>query len=147
MDAGGCVNCLLLPENKPRYLMGVGTPSDIIAAVQAGIDMFDCVLPTRNGRNAFAFTQEGPLRLRNSVHIDDGRPVDQNCDCYCCKTFSRATIRHFFNVKEMLGPILLSIHNLRFYQKLMADIRENIEKNTFNKWANEQMQKYEVFNS
>ena len=142
-----CHTTALLPENKPRYLMGAGTPSDIIAAVKAGIDMFDCVLPTRNGRNAFAFTHQGPLRLRNSKHIDDGRPVEENCDCYCCKTFSRASIRHFFNVKEMLGPILLSIHNIRFYQKLMADIRENVEKNTFDKWANEQMQKYEVFNS
>ena len=135
------------PSDKPRYLMGAGTPSDIIAAVKSGIDMFDCVLPTRNGRNSFAFTENGPLRLRNSTHIDDTRPVEQNCDCYCCKTFSRASIRHFFNVKEMLGPILLSIHNLRFYQKLMADIRKNIEENTFYQWSNEHMQKYEVFNS
>ncbi len=136
-----------LPENKPRYLMGAGTPSDIIAAVKAGVDMFDCVLPSRNGRNSFAFTENGPLRLRNSKHIDDGGPVEQDCDCYCCKTFSRAAIRHFFNVKEMLGPILLSIHNLTFYQKLMAKIRQNIENDSFNEWAEEYMAKYEVFNS
>jgi queuine tRNA-ribosyltransferase len=122
----------LLPEDKPRYLMGVGTPEDIIAAVKAGVDMFDCVLPTRNGRNAFAFTQSGGLRLRNSVHIDDTRPIEADCDCYCCRHFSRAALRHFFNSGEMLGPILLSVHNLAFYQKLMAGIRQAIKRNEFN---------------
>ncbi|MGD8786143.1 MAG: tRNA guanosine(34) transglycosylase Tgt [Phycisphaerales bacterium] len=122
----------LLPEDKPRYLMGVGMPEDIIAAVKAGVDMFDCVLPTRNGRNAFAFTQNGGLRLRNSVHIDDTRPIEVDCDCYCCRNFSRAALRHFFNSGEMLGPILLSVHNLAFYQKLMAGIRQAIKRNEFN---------------
>ncbi len=130
----------LLPENKPRYLMGVGTPADIIQAVEAGVDMFDCVMPSRNGRNALAFTSQGPIRLRNSAYIDDNRPVDAECGCYCCKTFSRAAIRHFFNVGEMLGPILLSLHNIVFYHNLMDKIRENIENDTFAKWAAQALQ-------
>jgi len=133
----------LLPEDKPRYLMGVGTPADIIAAVMAGVDIFDCVLPTRNGRNAFAFTENGPIRLRNNAHTNEPGPVDSGCDCYCCKNFSRGTIRHFFNVSEMLGPVLLSVHNLRFYQRLMAEIRQAIEKSDFAEWAGERLGKYE----
>jgi queuine tRNA-ribosyltransferase len=125
----------LLPENKPRYLMGVGMPKDIVAAVRAGIDMFDCVLPTRNGRNAFAFTKNGPLRLRNSSHISDRSPIEDGCDCYACENFSRGAIRHFFNVGEMLGPILVSLHNITFFQQLMAKIRQKIADNTFNAWA------------
>jgi queuine tRNA-ribosyltransferase len=128
-----------LPESKPRYLMGVGMPADIIAAVKSGVDMFDCVLPTRNGRNAFAFTENGPVRLRNNAHINDPSPIEAGCDCYCCKNFSRGALRHFFNVGEMLGPILASLHNLRFYQRLMAKIRELIEKNEFAEWAAEQL--------
>ncbi|MHC4572231.1 MAG: tRNA guanosine(34) transglycosylase Tgt, partial [Planctomycetota bacterium] len=124
-----------LPRSLPRYLMGVGTPDDIIAAVKAGVDMFDCVLPTRNGRNAFAFTENGPLRLRNSVHIEDSKPIQASCDCYCCANFSRGTLRHFFNIGEMLGPILVSLHNLRFYQGLMAKIRQAIEKDEFTNLA------------
>jgi len=136
---------VLLPPAKPRYLMGVGTPIDIIAAVKNGIDMFDCVLPTRNGRNGYAFTENGPLRLRNSAHADDITPVDPTCDCYCCTHFSRATLRHFFNVSEMLGPILLSLHNLRFYQRLMANIRQAIDDGRFGEWSAEQAEKYEIF--
>jgi queuine tRNA-ribosyltransferase len=128
-----------LPKDKPRYLMGVGRPADIIAAVKAGVDMFDCVLPTRNGRNAFAFTENGPVRLRNNAHINDPRPIEGDCDCYCCKNFSRGTLRHFFNVGEMLGPILVSLHNLRFYQRLMTKIRELIEKNEFADWSAKQL--------
>ncbi len=135
----------LLPENKPRYLMGVGTPLDIIAAVRAGIDMFDCVMPTRNGRNSFAFTENGPLRLRNSIHISDKSPIEDGCDCYCCKNFSRGAIRHFFNVSEMLGPILLSIHNITFYQRLMAEIRQKIKQSQFDTWADQTMKKYATF--
>jgi queuine tRNA-ribosyltransferase len=131
-----------LPEDKPRYLMGVGTPADIIAAVGAGVDMFDCVLPTRNGRNAFAFTATGPLRLRNSVHINADGPVEPNCNCYCCRNFTRAAIRHFFNCSEMLGPILLSLHNITFYQRLMADIRQALESGRFEAWATEHSKKY-----
>ena len=133
----------LLPQDRPRYLMGAGTPDDIIAAVRAGVDMFDCVLPTRNGRNASVFTNDknGPLRLRNNAYISDSRPIEADCDCYCCKNFSRATLRHFFNVGEMLGPILVSIHNLRFYQRLMAQIRQTLKKSEFAAWAAEQLKK------
>ena len=129
----------LLPEDKPRYLMGVGMPVDIIAAVHAGIDMFDCVLPSRNGRNAFAFTKQGPVRMRNSVHATDTGPIDPNCPCYCCKNFSRGALRHFFIVGEMLGPILTTIHNITFYQKLMAEIKQRITDQTFDDWAKECM--------
>jgi len=132
----------LLPHERPRYLMGVGMPLDILAAVRAGVDMFDCVLPTRNGRNAFAFTEQGPLRLRNSVHGDSTEPVELGCDCYGCRHFTRGAIRHFFNSGEMLGPILLSLHNLRFYQRLMANIREHIERGDFEAWATGEMQRY-----
>ena len=127
----------LLPDDKPRYLMGVGTPADIIAAVRAGIDMFDCVLPTRNGRNAYAFTRKGPVRLRNNAHIDDLEPIEADCDCYCCRNFSRGTIRHFFNSGEMLGPILVSLHNLTFYQRLMYTIRQTIKEDDFDNWSKE----------
>lgn len=136
-----------LPIDKPRYLMGVGTPCDIIAAVKAGIDMFDCVMPTRHGRNAYAFTENGPLRMRNSVHINDKRPIENDCDCCCCQNFSRAAVRHFFNVNEMLGPILVSIHNIRFYQRLTEQIRQTIEQGNFDVWANEKLDKYAVFNA
>ena len=131
-----------LPEQKPRYLMGVGMPADIIAAVRLGVDMFDCVIATRNGRNAFAFTDNGPLRLRNSCLIDDNTPIEPDCDCYCCRNFSRASVRHFFNIGEMLGPILASLHNLRFFQRLTAEIREKIEKNQFADWATENTDRY-----
>ncbi len=131
----------LLPPDRPRYLMGVGTPADIIAAVAAGIDMFDCVLPTRNGRNAFAFTENGPIRLRNSAYVDDPDPIEPLCRCYCCTNFSRAALRHFFNIGEMLGPILVSLHNLTFYQKLMAEIRQKIQRSEFADWASERLRK------
>ncbi len=126
-----------LPVDKPRYLMGVGTPADILAAVQAGTDMFDCVLPTRNGRNAFAFTENGPIRLRNNVHIEDSSPIETGCECYCCRNFSRAALRHFFNAGEMLGPILTSIHNLTFYQRLMVKIRKALKEGEFSNLAKE----------
>jgi len=132
----------LLPEDRPRYLMGVGMPADIIAAVSAGVDMFDCVLPTRNGRNAYAFTEKGPLRMRNSQHAESEEPVEAGCDCYCCANFTRGAVRHFFNVGEMLGPILLSLHNLRFHQRLMARIRESISAGRFHEWAAEQLGRY-----
>ena len=131
-----------LPQDKPRYLMGVGMPSDIIAAVAAGVDMFDCVLPTRNGRNGFAFTAGGAVRLRNSCHSEDTAPLEEGCDCYCCRNFTRAAIRHFFNVGEMLGPTLVSIHNIRFFQRLMADIHSHIKAGSFSGWAKEQIAKY-----
>lgn len=116
----------MLPPDKPRYLMGVGMPRDILAAVQAGVDMFDCVLPTRNGRNSYAFTAAGPLKMRNERHRLDDQPLEADCDCEACQRFSRGYIRHMFNAGEMLGPTLTSIHNLRFYQRFMARIQDLI---------------------
>jgi queuine tRNA-ribosyltransferase len=120
-----------LPTHKPRYLMGVGRPDDLLAGVAAGIDMFDCVMPTRNGRNALAFTWDGPLRLRNAKHRRDSAPLDSNCSCYCCANYSRAYLHHLFAADEMLGPTLLSLHNIAFYLRLMADARVAITAGTF----------------
>lgn len=125
----------LLPGHKPRYLMGVGFPRDIIAAVREGVDMFDCTMPTRNGRNAYAFTASGPLRLRNSRLQRDTGPVEQGCDCYACTHFTRGAIRHFFFASEMLGPVLVSVHNIRFYQRLMADVRLSIREGRFGQFC------------
>ena len=136
----------LLPEDKPRYLMGVGMPADIIAAVMAGVDMFDCVLPTRNGRNAYAFTMNGPLHMRNNEHITDAGPIEPGCDCYACGNFPRSAIRHFFNVGEMMGPILATIHNLRFYQRLMSEIRKQIENGEMAQWGNQQLDRMSTWN-
>jgi queuine tRNA-ribosyltransferase len=116
----------LLPADKPRYLMGVGRPEDVLDAVLKGVDMFDCVLPTRNGRNASAFTDDGPLRLRNACHKRDPAPLESGCRCYTCRTFSRAYLHHLFLAQEMLGPTLLSLHNVAYYCRLMGEIREAI---------------------
>jgi queuine tRNA-ribosyltransferase len=115
-----------LPEHKPRYLMGVGRPIDLLVGVASGIDMFDCVMPTRNGRNALAFTAAGPIRLRNAQHRRDPAPVESDCLCYCCRNYSRAYLHHLFAADEMLGPTLLSLHNVSFYLRLMADARKAI---------------------
>ncbi len=117
-----------LPADRPRYLMGVGMPRDILAAVEAGVDMFDCVLPTRNGRNSHAFTATGALKMRNERHRLDKRPLEDGCDCGTCTCFSRGYIRHLFNAREMLGPTLTSIHNLRFFQRFMSRVRELIRE-------------------
>ena len=114
------------PHEKPRYLMGVGEPRDILAGVASGIDMFDCVLPTRNGRNAQAFTFAGRLKLRNAANASDDSPIDPDCACYACRNFSRAAIRHYFMVEEMLGPTLVTIHNLSFFAQFMSSIRSAI---------------------
>ena len=119
-----------LPEDKPRYLMGVGKPEDIINAVAVGIDMFDCVLPTRCGRNALLYTFDGPLRLRNAQYLKDKRPIESDCPCVACG-YTRAYMRHLFLAGEMLGPILASIHNLTFYQRLMGRLREAIVAGQF----------------
>ncbi|HVS34867.1 MAG TPA: tRNA guanosine(34) transglycosylase Tgt [Gemmataceae bacterium] len=116
----------LLPADRPRYLMGVGRPQDILAAVARGVDMFDCVLPTRNGRNASAFTDGGPLRLRNAIHKRDSAPLESDCPCCTCRRFSRAYLHHLFAAREMLGATLLSLHNVAFYCRLMAQTREAI---------------------
>lgn len=129
----------LLPAEKPRYLMGVGYERDIVMAVAAGVDMFDCVLPTRNGRMASVFTRKGPIRLRNAKFKDDSSPIEEGCDCPACSGgFSRAYLRHCFLADEMLGPILCSLHNLRHFQSLLLDIRRAIADDSwsalFDRW-------------
>ncbi|MGA1056626.1 MAG: tRNA guanosine(34) transglycosylase Tgt [Phycisphaerales bacterium] len=122
----------MLPDSKPRYLMGVGYERDLVAAVSAGVDMFDCVLPTRNGRNARVFTRRGPLNLRNAIHAEVSAPIEEGCDCPgCAGGFSRAYLRHLFMAGEMLGPIIASVHNLRHYQRLMLDIRQAIQQDAW----------------
>jgi queuine tRNA-ribosyltransferase len=116
-----------LPVERPRYLMGVGKPEDIVAAVRRGIDMFDCVLPTRSGRTGQAFTRRAVLNLRNARHQDDPRPLDPDCACPACRDYARAYLHHLFKAGEMLGPILLTLHNLTYYQELMAALRQAIE--------------------
>jgi queuine tRNA-ribosyltransferase len=113
----------LLPADRPRYLMGVGEPRDVVAAVRLGMDLFDCVLPTRNGRNGVAFTFAGPLRLRNERFRTDRAPIEAGCDCPACRAYGRGTLRHLMQAGEMLGPILLSVHNLRFYARLFERLR------------------------
>tara|TARA_X000000368_G_scaffold330468_1_gene267527 strand:+ start:97 stop:1200 length:1104 start_codon:yes stop_codon:yes gene_type:complete len=133
-----------MPENKPRYLMGVGKPEDIIRAVQRGVDMFDCVMPTRNARNGHLFTSEGIIRIRNSVYKDDLNPLDPECDCYTCSNFSRSYLHHLEKCKEMLGPQLNTIHNLRFYQNLMSQIRGAIAEGNLDSFANNYFEKHSV---
>ncbi|CAN5746265.1 tRNA guanosine(34) transglycosylase Tgt [soil metagenome] len=126
----------LMPEGKPRYLMGVGYERDLLAAVLSGVDMFDCVLPTRNGRNASAFTSAGSIRLRNAKFADDTGVIESGCDCHACGGgFSRGYIRHLFMVEEMLGPILVSLHNLRHFQRFMADVRGTIATDDWERLA------------
>ncbi len=120
-----------LPEDRPRYLMGVGKPSDIIGAVKRGIDMFDCVLPTRSGRNGQAFVSDGVVNIRNAIHAEDLSPLDKECDCYTCANFSRAYIYHLVRAKEILGAMLMTLHNVAFYQNMMKKIRKDIEEGKF----------------
>jgi queuine tRNA-ribosyltransferase len=121
-----------LPQGQPRYLMGVGTPEDIVEAVAAGLDMFDCVLPTRNARNGWLFTRYGDIRIRNARHRDDPAPLDATCACYTCRNFSRAYLYHLDKAKEILGARLNTLHNLHYYQELMRDLRSAIEQEQFN---------------
>ena len=116
----------LLPADAPRYLMGVGTPGDLVGAVRRGIDMFDCVIPTRSGRTGRAYTSRGVLNLRNARHADDAGPLDPECDCPCCLRHSRGYLHHLFRAEEMLGPMLLTWHNIRYYQTVMARLRAAI---------------------
>jgi len=120
-----------LPTHKPRYLMGVGTPEDLVAGVAAGIDMFDCVMPTRNARNGHLFTRFGDLRLRNSRNKADERPIDETCTCYTCRNFSRAYLHHLDRCGEMLGPMLTTIHNLHHYLNLMQEVRDALDAGRF----------------
>jgi len=123
-----------LPAHKPRYLMGVGTPEDLVEGVAQGIDMFDCVMPTRNARNGHLFTRFGDLRLRNARYKTDEKPVDETCACECCQGFSRAYLHHLDRCGEMLGPMLTSIHNLHYYLNLMREIREALDAGRFEAW-------------
>ncbi|MDR0440867.1 MAG: tRNA-guanine transglycosylase, partial [Candidatus Accumulibacter sp.] len=115
-----------LPAEKPRYLMGVGTPEDLVHGVMTGIDLFDCVMPTRNARNGHLFTHHGDIRIKNARYRNDTRPLDESCDCYTCRNFSRAYLHHLFRVGEILGAQLNTLHNLRYYQTLMSGLREAI---------------------
>jgi len=124
-----------LPADKPRYLMGVGTPEDIVAAVAQGIDMFDCVMPTRNARNGHLFTRHGDVRIKNAQYRMDLRPLDEQCNCYTCRNFTRAYLHHLHKLNEILGARLNTIHNLHYYQELMRDIRAAIEAGQFDEFA------------
>ena len=133
----------LLPRDRPRYLMGVGTPADLVRAVAHGMDMFDCVLPTRNARNGQLFTDQGTLTIRNARYRDDLDPVMEDCDCLLCAHFNRAYLRHLFNTKEVLGLRLATVHNLKFYFQLMAAMRAAISDGRFPAWSREYLQTYE----
>ena len=141
----------ILPENKPRYLMGVGTPEDIIDGIARGIDIFDCVLPTRLARHHSAFSPDGRLNMANATFARDERRIDESCDCYTCQNFTRAYIRHLINAKELLAGTLLSIHNLRALIRLVEEIRGYIKEGTFEdqipglmeRWANNAQRKSE----
>ena len=124
----------LMPENKPRYLMGVGRPENILESIERGIDLFDCVMPTRNARHAILFTSMGVLNIRNSQFKDDFNKIDEQCNCYTCSNYSRAYMRHLFNAGEILAMELASIHNLHFYIGLVSEARKQIIKNTFKEW-------------
>ena len=126
-----------MPKDKPRYLMGVGKPEDIVEAVKSGVDMFDCVIPTRNARTGFLYTKRGILRLRNSRYKDDMKPVEEDCECYTCLNYTRSYLKHLDNCKEILGLRLNTIHNLYYYHSLMEKIRDSIRKNKFDDFIKE----------
>ena len=132
-----------MPENKPRYLMGVGKPEDILFAVEKGIDMFDCVLPTRNARNGTLFTSNGPINIKKEIYKKSEEPIDENCSCYTCKNFSKAYLRHLFINRELLAYRLNTIHNLFFYIELMKKIQKSIELGKFNDFKIEFLKKYQ----
>jgi queuine tRNA-ribosyltransferase len=136
-----------LPQDKPHYLMGVGTPSDVLGAVESGIDMFDCVVPTRYGRNGTAFTSQGKLIIRNSSFSEDVRSLDPDCSCYVCENFSRAYLRHLFNADEMLGPQLISRHNIHFFLEMMRKTQEAIRQDRFSEFKKEFLKNYMIVGS
>ena len=125
----------LLPADRPRYLMGVGKPADLVGSVKRGIDMFDCVLPTRSGRTGQAFTRRGAINIRNARHLEDPRPLDEACACPACRGYSRAYLHHLWRAEEMLGQMLLTWHNLHYYQQLMAAMRQAIERGDLDAWT------------
>ncbi len=128
------LTCTGLPADRPRYLMGVGKPADLVGAVARGVDMFDCVLPTRSGRTGQAWTKAGPLNLKNARHADDAAPIDPDCTCGACRDHARAYLHHLVRSNEILGAMLLTWHNLHFYQQLMAEMRAAITAGTFDAW-------------
>jgi queuine tRNA-ribosyltransferase len=142
MMAGVEMTVPLLPHDKPRYLMGVGRPIDLLEAIARGVDLFDCVMPTRNGRNALAFTDAGPVRLRNERHALDRAPLDPTCPCMACR-HSRGYLRHLFQANEMLGPMLVSIHNLTYYQRLLTDARKAISDDRLVAFISERVRGWE----
>lgn len=129
-----------LPADRPRYLMGVGPPEDLLAAVAAGVDMFDCVVPTRNGRNGWAFTAGGTVKVKNSAHARSGEPLEAGCDCYTCRNFPRSYLRHLFNAGEILGMTLVSLHNLRYFARLMEGARAAITEGRFTEYARQSLE-------
>ena len=131
-----------LPPALPRYLMGVGFPADLVAAVERGMDLFDCVAPTRNGRNGTAFTPDGPVNIRNAAYREDARPLDETCDCEACTTFSRGYLRHLFQAEELLGLRLLSLHNVRYLIRLAGEMRGAIRDGSFAGWADSWRHRY-----
>lgn len=132
----------LLPENKVRYLMGVGTPPDVLEAIAAGVDMFDCVVPTRNGRNGQAFTSSGEVQLRNAPYKEDFRPIEEGCGCFACRNYTRAYIRHLFNTSEILALRLISLHNIYFYAKMIESSRKAIEEGRFAEFKKDFLEKF-----
>ncbi len=130
------------PKDKPRYLMGVGTPANILEAVQRGVDLFDCVMPSRNARHGHLFTSKGIININNNKYELDDSPIDSKCDCELCRNYSRAYLRHLFKAKEILGMRLAVVHNMRFYNRLMEDIRQNLENGTFKKFKDEHIEIY-----
>ena len=133
--------CNVLPEDKPRYLMGVGTPTNLLENIALGVDMFDCVMPTRNARNGMIFTSEGTINIKNKKWADDFSPIDENGTSYVDSTYSKAYVRHLFTVNEMLGKQITTLHNIRFYLWLMEQAREHLEAGTFTEWKNKMVKK------
>ena len=133
-----------IPENKPRYLMGVGRPENILESIERGVDMFDCVMPTRNARNAYLFTSQGIVTIRNAMYKNDFTPLDPECGCYTCRNFSKAYLRHLFTAREILGLTLATIHNLTFYLNLVKEARNRIIEGSFFEWKNKVINKLSV---
>ena len=132
----------ILPEDKPRYLMGVGKPEDLVEAIGLGVDMFDCVMPTRNGRKGTVFTRNGPVVVKNATYKDDFEPIESECNCYTCRNFTRAYLRHLFKAEEILGMRLASLHNLYFYLELMRQARQAILSDRYGEWKKEFLARY-----
>jgi len=132
----------ILPENKPRYLMGVGKPEDLVESIGLGVDMFDCVMPTRNGRKGMVFTRNGPVIVKNATYKDDFSPIDAECNCYTCRNFTRAYLRHLLKAEEILGMRLASLHNLFFYLEIMQEARKAILADQYSIWKKEFLERY-----